>query len=147
MAAIALGHRGPRRHGTQRFRRYHWQPTFLGGMKISSAMGPNFREWLANCVAHSRSGGRTDLVAYFFLRAYALLRKRGSLGLIATNTIAQGDTREVGLDRMVKLGFTIFRAIQSRSWPAASANLEYAAVWGYMATYLQASVQFATRTP
>ncbi|BBX48053.1 hypothetical protein GCM10009641_09030 [Mycobacterium cookii] len=105
-------------------------PPFLGGMKISSAMGPNFREWLANCVAHSRSGGRTDLVAYFFLRAYALLRKRGSLGLIATNTIAQGDTREVGLDRMVKLGFTIFRAIQSRSWPAASANLEYAAVWG-----------------
>ena len=27
-------------------------------------------------------------------------------------------------------GFTITRAIQSRSWPAASANLEYAAVWG-----------------
>ncbi|MGH7746840.1 MAG: type IIL restriction-modification enzyme MmeI, partial [Candidatus Dormibacteria bacterium] len=27
-------------------------------------------------------------------------------------------------------GFTITRAIQSKSWPAASANLEYAAVWG-----------------
>ena len=31
---------------------------------------------------------------------------------------------------MVAAGFTITRAIQSRSWPAASANLEYAAVWG-----------------
>jgi hypothetical protein len=31
---------------------------------------------------------------------------------------------------MVASGFTITRAIQSRSWPAASANLEYAAVWG-----------------
>ena len=31
---------------------------------------------------------------------------------------------------MVDGGFTITRAIQSRSWPAASANLEYAAVWG-----------------
>ena len=31
---------------------------------------------------------------------------------------------------MVADGFTITRAIQSRSWPAASANLEYAAVWG-----------------
>jgi len=44
--------------------------------------------------------------------------------------VAQGDTREVGLDAMVASGFTITRAIQSRSWPAASANLEYAAVWG-----------------
>ena len=31
---------------------------------------------------------------------------------------------------MVGDGFTITRAIQSRSWPAASVNLEYAAVWG-----------------
>ena len=44
--------------------------------------------------------------------------------------MAQGDSREVGLDAMVADGFTITRAIQSRSWPAASANLEYAAVWG-----------------
>ncbi|WP_329050009.1 hypothetical protein OG738_44145 [Amycolatopsis sp. NBC_01488] len=31
---------------------------------------------------------------------------------------------------MVADGFTITRAIQSRSWPASSANLEYAAAWG-----------------
>ncbi|MDR2973583.1 MAG: hypothetical protein LBV00_02550, partial [Propionibacteriaceae bacterium] len=60
----------------------------------------------------------------------SLLQAKGTLGLIATNTLAQGDTREVGLDAMVADGFTITRAIQSRSWPAASANLEYAAVWG-----------------
>ena len=36
----------------------------------------------------------------------------------------------MGLDRLVAHGFTITRAIQSRSWPARSANLEYAAVWG-----------------
>ena len=58
------------------------------------------------------------------------MQAKGTLGLIATNTVAQGDTREVGLDVMVASGFTITRAIQSRSWPAASANLEYAAVWG-----------------
>jgi hypothetical protein len=52
------------------------------------------------------------------------------LGLVATNTVAQGDTREVGLDAMAAAGFTITRAIQSRSWPASSANLEYAAVCG-----------------
>jgi hypothetical protein len=60
----------------------------------------------------------------------SLLQRNGTLGLVATNTVAQGDSREVGLDAMVADGFTITRAIQSRPWPAASANLEYAAVWG-----------------
>lgn len=58
------------------------------------------------------------------------MQANGTLGLIATNTVAQGDSREVGLDTMVADGFTITRAIQSRSWPASSANLEFAAVWG-----------------
>ena len=58
------------------------------------------------------------------------MQAKGALGLIATNTVAQGDSREVSLDAMVAAGFTITRAIQSRSWPASSANLEYAAVWG-----------------
>ncbi|WP_169746045.1 hypothetical protein, partial [Lentzea albidocapillata] len=60
----------------------------------------------------------------------SLLQRKGTVGLVATNTVAQGDTREVGLDAMVAAGFTITRAIQSRSWPASSANLEYAAAWG-----------------
>jgi len=105
-------------------------PPFLGGIKISGAMGGNVRDWLSLVLAGQGSGGRADLVAYFFLRATALLQANGNLGLIATNTVAQGDSREVGLDAMVADGFTITRAIQSRSWPAASANLEYAAVWG-----------------
>ena len=103
-------------------------PPFLGGKKISPANGSNVRLWLANQLA--RSSGNGDLVAYFFLRASVLLAQSGTLGLIATNTVAQGDTREVGLDQMVAGGLTITRSIQSRSWPSSSANLEYAAVWG-----------------
>lgn len=104
-------------------------PPFLGGKKISGASGSDVREWLVNVVANGTKGN-ADLIAYFFLRARSLLNTDGTLGLIATNTVAQGDTREVGLDRMVTDGFVITQAIQSRKWPAASANLEYAAVWG-----------------
>ncbi len=104
-------------------------PPFLGGQKLTGAMGTNIRDWLINTVANGRRGS-ADLVAYFFLRATSLLQTNGGLGLIATNTVAQGDTREVGLDAMVDGGFTITRSIQSRSWPAKSANLEFAAVWG-----------------
>ena len=104
-------------------------PPFLGDSKIAAAIGTNLRDWLVRTVTAGKSG-RADLVAFFFLRAFSLLTREGNLGLIATNTIAQGDTREVGLDQMVANGFVITRAIQSRSWPVASANLEYAAVWG-----------------
>ena len=104
-------------------------PPFLGGKKISGAMGANLRGWLINVLA-GRPADNADLVAYFFLRASSLLNEHGTLGLIATNTVAQGDTREIGLDQMVDSGFTITRAVQSRSWPSRNANLEFAAVWG-----------------
>lgn len=104
-------------------------PPFLGGQKITGAMGTNMREWFINVLAGGKKGS-ADLCAYFFLHAFRLLRQGGTLGLLATNTIAQGDTREAGLDSMVANGFTIMRSIQSRPWPVKSANLEYAAIWG-----------------
>ena len=104
-------------------------PPFLGGQKLTGAMGQNVRDWYVNVLGDGAKGP-ADLVAYFFLRAFTFLRPTGTLGLIATNTVAQGRTREVGLDRMTERGFTITRAIQSEAWPADSAHLEYAAVWG-----------------
>ena len=63
-------------------------------------MGTNIRDWFVNVLANGKKGS-ADLVAYFFLRAMSLLNSQGNLGLIATNTVAQGDTREVGLKQMV----------------------------------------------
>ncbi|RWU85218.1 SAM-dependent DNA methyltransferase [Janibacter hoylei PVAS-1] len=121
-------------------------PPFLGGKKLSPALGSNLREWLVNILAQGQKGN-ADLVAYFFLRAVTLLSPNGVIGLIATNTLAQGDTREVGLDRLVSDGFTIIRAVRSRSWPAKSANLEYAAVWGTTATVANAITRVCDDEP
>ena len=55
--------------------------------------------------------GSADLVAYFFLRVWRLLSHGGMTGMLATNTIAQGDTREVGLDQMTTEDATITGAI------------------------------------
>lgn len=104
-------------------------PPFLGGHKLTGVLGENMRDWFIDVLANGKRG-RADLVAYFFLRALFLLNEHGTLGLIATNTVAQGDSREVGLDQMVDSGFTVTRAIRSRSWPSRGANLEFAAVWG-----------------
>lgn len=103
-------------------------PPFLGAKKITTAMGQEFREWCVYAVASGDTGG-ADLVAYFLRRLSRLLTPGGVFGLIATNTVAQGDTREVGLDALVTQGFSITRAIQSAPWPAKSASLEFSAVW------------------
>lgn len=50
------------------------------------------------------------------------------MGLITTSTIAQGDTREVGLEQLASAGFRIPRAISSRIWPGG-ATVFYSAVW------------------
>ena len=102
-------------------------PPFMGGSKISGNCGTAYRNHLINELANGRSGN-ADLCAYFLLRVFALLRHRGVLGLIATNTICQGDTREVSLDQLAASKATIFRAIPTMRWPG-SASLDIAQIW------------------
>ncbi|GAB3119822.1 hypothetical protein GCM10027160_34590 [Streptomyces calidiresistens] len=102
-------------------------PPFLGGQKLTGTMGEAYREYMVDYLANGKRGS-ADLVAYFELRAHQLLNHRGQTGLIATNTLAQGDTREVGLDQL-ETRSTIRRAIKSARWPSKSAALEYCAVW------------------
>jgi len=104
-------------------------PPFISGTDAPSAVGVNMHDWLAQTIGTGMKG-KADLVAFFFLRAAALLTPTGCFGLIATNTLAQGDTREVGLDTMVTRGIKLRRAVRSAPWPAKSAQLEYSCVWG-----------------
>jgi Eco57I restriction-modification methylase/MmeI, target recognition domain len=105
-------------------------PPYLGGTRITGPLGTVYREHLVQSIAQGvRGGGRCDLVTYFVLRAHTLLNATGQTGLIATNTLAQGDTREVGLDQLIVKGVTIRRAIKSAPWPSRSAALEYCCVW------------------
>jgi hypothetical protein len=102
-------------------------PPFMGGQKITGALGTPYRDYLVEHVANGKRGS-ADLCAYFFLRAGKLVHDSGDIGLLATNTIAQGDTREVGLDQLVAEGYVIPRAAPSRPWPGTAA-LEVAEVW------------------
>ena len=90
-------------------------PPFAGKNRITEANGEGYIEWLQ--ALHPGSHGAADLSAHFFLRAGSLLGAHGTLGLIATNTIAQGDTRESGLKPMVASGDVIYDATPSMEWP------------------------------
>lgn len=104
-------------------------PPFRGGQRLSGDMGGNARDWFVNVVADGERAS-ADLSAYFFLRAAQLLSPTGTIGLLGTNTISQGGTRKVGLDRLDRSGLTITRSFRSRKWPVSSANLEFSTVWG-----------------
>ena len=114
-------------------------PPFVGGQRITGAMGVPYRDYLVRRVAHGQRGS-ADLCAYFFLRAARLLRDDGILGYLATNSISQGDTREVGLDQLLTArdgtgirdgipACMVYRAVKSVKWPSHSANLEVAKIW------------------
>jgi hypothetical protein len=101
-------------------------PPFIGGKRVSGAVGKDVREYLKTYIARDKPGN-ADLCSYFLLRDLDI-SWRGRVGIIATNTIAQGDTREVGLDQAVGNGVSVYRAVKSQPWPG-TASLEVSLVW------------------
>lgn len=94
-------------------------PPFAGKNMVRAANIDGYPEWLKEL--HTGSHGNADLVAHFFRRAFNLLRNRGTFGLIATNTIAQGDTRNTGLRWICEHGGAIYRAARRYKWPGQAA--------------------------
>jgi hypothetical protein len=96
-------------------------PPFMGGLKISGTFGSKYRHWLQ--VEYEPFKGTADLCAAFYRRAFELLRSGGMLGMVATNTIGQGDTREGGLAVILRRGGAITFARRFIKWPGI-ANVE-----------------------
>jgi hypothetical protein len=94
-------------------------PPFAGKNTIGESTPAGYLDWLK--ALHHGAHGNADLVAHFFRRAFTLLRNRGCFGLIATNTVRQGDTRETGLRSILAAGGTIIAARQRLTWPGAAA--------------------------
>ncbi|PHR92497.1 MAG: SAM-dependent methyltransferase [Blastopirellula sp.] len=94
-------------------------PPFLGGWSISGSLGKGFLDFINE--VFPETGGQADLVAYFFRNAYRLLRYGGTLGLIATNTISQGDTRSSGLGWICENDGTLYCVHRRRRWPGEAA--------------------------
>ncbi|GGT80930.1 Eco57I restriction-modification methylase domain-containing protein [Actinomadura citrea] len=101
-------------------------PPFIGGQKLTGSIGEDVREYLVQWIAREQRGS-ADLCSYFLLRDLDLA-PQGRTGIIATNTIAQGDTREVGLDQAAEWNWDIYRAVKSQPWPG-TASLEVSLVW------------------
>ncbi len=94
-------------------------PPFAGKNTLANGNREGYLDWLKNL--HDESHGNADLVAHFFRRAFSLLRVDGCFGLIATNTIGQGDTRATGLRWICTHGGTVYSARKRCKWPGQAA--------------------------
>ena len=94
-------------------------PPFAGKNTVAAGNVVGYPIWLKEM--HEESHGNADLVAHFYRRAFNLVRDGGTFGLIATNTIAQGDTRSSGLRWICEHGGEIYRATKRVQWPGEAA--------------------------
>ena len=94
-------------------------PPFAGKNSVTANNAVGYQDWLKEI--HAESHGNADLVSHFFRRAFNLLRQGGCFGLIATTTIAQGDTRASGLRWICGHGGEIYNSRTRYSWPGQAA--------------------------
>ncbi|MDA5279450.1 DNA methyltransferase [Streptomyces sp. Isolate_45] len=114
--------------GDHRFDAVVGNPPFSGGVQTSARIGKDSLNYISQVIAQGHgSGGRADLCTYFLLRNLKLAIN-GRTGIIATNTIAQTDSREVGLDRILTEDWKIGRAVKSMAWPG-EAGVYVSLVW------------------
>ncbi len=104
---------------TSGFDAFVGNPPFAGKNTMIAGHATSYLDWLK--ITHEESHGNSDLVAHFFRRAFTLLRPGGCFGLIATNTIGQGDTRSTGLRWICTHKGVIYNAIKRRKWPGQAA--------------------------
>jgi hypothetical protein len=100
-------------------------PPFAGKNTAAAGNTDYYLDYLTEVVTPG-SSGMSDLVAHFFTRPFALLKPSGVTGqgtmcLISTKTIREGNTRESSLALIRKAGGEIYHAQRRVAWPGKAA--------------------------
>lgn len=93
-------------------------PPYLGVRKLRHELGDEIVERLFARFPDNRAA---DYVTYWFTRALEVLRKGERAGYVCTNSIAQNESREASIDRLLTAGGSITDAWRSYPWPGDAA--------------------------
>ncbi|MBN8604374.1 MAG: TetR family transcriptional regulator [Planctomycetes bacterium] len=108
-------------------------PPFMGGRKISSNFGEEYERYLKGAILEGKKGS-VNLVLYFMIRASQAVKETGTLGFVATDSIRESDSREIGMSALFSR-ITPYWAISSRPWPG-DAGVYFAIVIGSRGRWL-----------
>lgn len=90
-------------------------PPFVTGKRISTYLGETLQAYIKNTFEDSK--GAADLCVYFMRRGFSLARVGGLVGMIATKSIAEGDSRTVGTAWLRTKSAKFVWAIHELPWP------------------------------
>lgn len=93
-------------------------PPFMGRAYMRADMGDEYIDKLHKQFPKNRNA---DLVTYWYPKAIAILRKGERAGFVSTNSIAQNESREASLDKILLSGGTITDAWKSYPWSGEAA--------------------------
>ena len=100
-------------------------PPFLGNKYWSEVIGRDFHKFTVNYITGKT--GKPDLCAIFFKRTESLAADKSYVGLIGCESLREGDSQKIALERIVKTG-KIFRAHSSLPW-LGSATVRICIIW------------------
>jgi hypothetical protein len=91
-------------------------PPYHGSQQIRSELGDDYAEWLKR----EFGVGLKDYAVYWFRKAHEALPDGGRAGLVATNSVSQGRSREASLQWIVENGGLIVNAVSKQPWSGAA---------------------------
>lgn len=100
-------------------------PPFAFGKEVSANAGSLYSQYLVDTSPQTTKN--VDLCVHFLLRGASLLNTKGTLGILATSSIAEGESRIGGLKHIIENGGTIYCANSKKKWPG-KANVYYCTV-------------------
>jgi hypothetical protein len=112
-------------------------PPYLGGKKITGNYGEYYSHFLRSY--YTEAIGQTDLIAFFIRRNFEIINYNSFESLIATNTISEGDTRESGIEQILKRDASINYAETSKKWPG-KANVTITLITIYKGKFIRESL-------
>lgn len=89
-------------------------PPFLGGSRLRLTLGDEYVDRIFAKFPDVK--GQVDLCSYWFRLAHNHLREDCRAGLVATNTISQGQSRQATLDYIIQNGGYVYDAISTQPW-------------------------------
>lgn len=94
-------------------------PPYHHGSRVSTTFGRKYLHHLLS--TYSQTLGKADFCTYFFRRAYELIRDKGCMGLLLTNSIVEGENLKASILPVTEAGGTIYSAHKDLKWPGAAA--------------------------
>ncbi len=93
-------------------------PPYLGVRKLRQERGDEYVEKIFERFPDNRAA---DYVTYWFTGALRVLKPDERAGFVCTNSIAQNESREASIDRVIAQGGVITDAWKSYPWPGEAA--------------------------